>query len=190
MDFNEGLFIRELLLERIEQLFKNVAGEFKIKIDPHSIAEKYIEFYTYETTDYNLIPFGGDENAPGSLIKLNLLAAAGFVASIITGIAGATIPLVVGCVIISSIASLNSLYEKTTHSEAVLFWVVYEMEKHLGSYSDIHNNFNSLCKEINGVEPEDFRPALNKLIAMRAIEQQGNLIKVSEKFVILWFRGN
>jgi len=183
--------IQELLMVKAEQQFEKMSDDLNLEFDVHSTAERYVhDSYAVEDSVSTLLAIELQDDVPGRIIKFNLLAAAGLVASLVGGIAGATNPLILGSVIVSSITSLTGLFEKTTPSEGALFWIIYEMENHEGNLEDIQSQFITISNQLIEIEPDDFRPALRKLLDIGAIEQQGNLLKVIEKLVILWFKGN
>jgi hypothetical protein len=181
--------VNKILTQRAEQHFKELVAQIDIKADIHDLAGRYVqEAYTVEQTADHLLAVEIKDDSPTRLIKFNLLAAAGFLASLVGGIAGANNPVILGSVIVSSVASLTGLVEQTTRAEGVLFWAIYGIDGHQGKRSKVRARFNALSQQSSEVEAADFPAALRELIDIGIIEQQGDLLKVADKLVFLWFR--
>ena len=181
--------VNRILIQRAEQRFKELVEHINIKADAYDLAERYVqEAYIVEETADHLLAVELKDDTPSRLIKFNLLAAAGFLASLVGGIAGANNPVILGSVIVSSVAALTGLVEQTTRAEGVLFWSIYGMDEHQGKRNEVRARFNELSKQSSEVEAADFYAALRELIDIGIVQQQGELLKVTDKLVFLWFR--
>lgn len=181
--------IKKILTQRAEEQFNEFAQNLHLEVDTRDLAEQYIrESYIIEQAEDHLLAVEFTDNKPGRLIKFNLIAAASFIVGLIGGIAGANNPVVLGSVIVNSVISLNSLIEKTTKAEGALFWVIYEMDGHEGKRNNVQTMFNNYCIQIEEINSTDFHTALHELIDIGIVEQHGELLKVTDKIVFLWFR--
>lgn len=174
--------ITELLTKQEEYKFVDLVSKIDIQIDAHELSEQYVKI-SYEIKDSinKLLAIEIKEDTPGRIIKFNLLMAAGFVASLVGGIAGSNNPIVLGSIIVSSVVSLMGLVEKTSQSEGALFWIIYEMEGHSGDRRKVQSSFNSLCDRIEEIESGDFHAALRDLINRGIVEQQNQILRIAEK---------
>lgn len=181
--------IIEILTKQTEEQFGEFAHNLNLKINPQDLAERYIrESCTIEPVENQLLAIELRGDKPGRLIKFNSIAAAGFIVSLIGGIAGANNPVVLGSVIVNSFISLSSLIERTTQAEGALFWVVYELNEHEGKRDKVQLIFNAYCKKTEEIKSADFHAALRELIDLGIIEQRGEILRITDKCVFVWYR--
>lgn len=180
---------KKILLQQTKYRLEQVLTRINTTLDVNDLAEKYVqEVYIIEPTAQNLLIVEVKDEDVSQVIKFDLLAAAGFVASLIGGVGGADNPLLLGAFIISSVSSFLGLFNQASSAEALLFWVLYNMVGHKGDRKMVQKNFESLCKESEEVEVADFFAALQRLMEMGVIKQRDNLLEIADKLVHIWYR--
>lgn len=177
-----------LIAQKTEKFFEDFVNETKYEVVPGDLAAKFVqESFTFEESTRDLLAVEIKDNAATHLIEVNLLSAAGFVASVIGGIAGAANPVLLVCAILSSIASLSSLFDEASHAEGLLFWILYKRDQHTGKRVELQTKFSDMSTSIPEVGPGDFHSALSGLLDMGVIRQRGSSLEIAEKLVYIWF---
>ncbi len=118
------------------------------------------------------------------VVHYDLVAAAGFLASLVSGIIGTGTPILLACAVIGCLTSLKGLRKLTSRAEGILFWAVYESHYHIASRKQAEERFKELCEVESSVSPEDFSAALQGLLDLCCIkESNGNLIVADQVIV-------
>lgn len=180
--------IEKYLVERIERHLEVLFEGERTRNDVSAVAATYVRDVYHIDEPANLLAIELTDGAFSRMIRFDVLAAAGFVASLVSGVAGAGNPILLGCAVLASVGALGGVVEKTSKAEGLLFWAIYGMEGHQGTRQEIEVTFRSLCSGNSEVVVDDFSAALQGLIDIGVIEQQDGQLRVAERLVFVWFR--
>jgi DNA integrity scanning protein DisA with diadenylate cyclase activity len=178
---------RERIIQHIEPFFQGFDLSRTEELEVLAVTEEYVDVaFKITRGEENLVVIAGDEQVPDRLIRFDVLAGAGFLASLVGGILSGRDPILLGTVIISSLAAITNLVDRATRSEALLFWVVFKAEGHRARRNEAQEQFAEYCRERPEIEPEDFHAALQELLSIGLLSQESDQVYVTEKMVFVW----
>jgi len=118
------------------------------------------------------------------VVYYDAAAAAGFLAGLVGGVAGASNWIVLGCTVVACLASLKQVKRKVSHAQGALFWALYDSPVHRASREQARRRFEGLCGEDVRVRPEDFAPALQGLVALGCVSQGSGSLCIKDVVIV------
>jgi len=181
--------MQEKIISLMKIHLERYLDDLNLDADPFELAVNYVgAAIEIERSTEDLIAVEVRDERPSRLIRFNPVAALGFMANLVAGVVVDLDPIVLACLVLSSLVSLDSLYDEISKAGGLVFWTIYQSPEHQGSRKEMQQKFAVNCDKYPEIEKEDFQTALSELTKLGTVNQTNDKLQIADKIVRIWHR--